>query len=88
MAKKNMQSIVAALTPVADDLPTQNVAHKSTKPSEPVVQFSFSLRKSLRKKLARLADDHDITMRAFILQALKDRGLDVSDDDMRDQRRA
>lgn len=93
MAKKNMQSIVSALTPVADELPTQNVKSRpSAKPtaqaeSEPSVQFSFSLRKSLRKQLARLADDEDMTMRAFILNALKEKGLEVTDSDMLDLRK-
>jgi DNA invertase Pin-like site-specific DNA recombinase len=40
-----------------------------------VLQFSLSLRKGLRKQLARLADDADMTMRAFVLDALKDRGV-------------
>lgn len=34
-----------------------------------VIQFSLSLRKGLRKQLARLADDADMTMRAFVLDA-------------------
>ena len=89
MVKKNMQSIVAALTPVADELPTQNVTPRavSRAPDEPIVQFSFSLRKSLRKELARLADDYDMTMRAFILQALKEKGLNVTETDMLDLRK-
>ena len=43
-------------------------------PAEPVFQFSFSLRKSQRKQLARLAVDAGLTMRAFILEALWERG--------------
>jgi hypothetical protein len=53
---------------------------------EPVTQFSFSLRKELRKQLARLADDADMTMRAFVLNALKAKGLSVRDDDLLDLR--
>jgi len=55
--------------------------------AESSVQFSFSLRKSLRKKLSRLAADHDMTIRAFILDALRARGLKVTDDDLRDMRK-
>jgi hypothetical protein len=52
-------------------------ALKVIAPAEEVIQFSLSLRTGLRKQLARLADDADMTMRAFVLNALKDKGLDV-----------
>ena len=39
-----------------------------------------------RKQLARLADDADMTMRAFVLDALKAKGLDVRPDDLLDLR--
>jgi hypothetical protein len=91
---KNLRSIAAALTPVAQAFPSQNVGSAppaagqgARTPAEPVVQFSFDLRKSLRKELARLADDTDMTMRAFILSALRDKGLSVTDDDLLDLRR-
>jgi hypothetical protein len=54
---------------------------------EPITQFSLSLRKELRKQLARLADDADMTMRAFVLNALKAKGLSVRPDDLADLRR-
>ncbi len=93
MAKKNMQSIVTALTPVAEELPTQNVQRQQSAKTkaagfnEPVVQFGFGLRKSLRKQLGRLADDADMTMRSFVLGALKEKGLEVTDDDLLDLRK-
>ncbi len=93
MAKKNMKSIVSALTPMATELPTQNVHRVPTaKPQapeldEPQVQFSFSLRKSLRKELARIADDADMTMRSFILNALKEKGLGITEADLLDLRK-
>lgn len=99
MEKKNLRSVAAALAPVAQGLPTQNVvramppsgageAHRAPAANaEPLVQFSFALRKSLRKELARLADDADMTMRAFILEALRDKGLTVTDDDLLDMRK-
>ncbi len=55
--------------------------------AEGVSQFSFSLRKGLRKQLSRLADDADMTMRAFVLDALKAKGLEVRPDDLLDLRK-
>jgi hypothetical protein len=45
------------------------------------------MRKELRKELARLAADSDMTMRAFVLKALKDKGLTVHEDDLADLRK-
>jgi hypothetical protein len=60
---------------------------ESVQPAEPQAQFSFSLRKSLRKELSRLAADADMTMRAFVLEALKAKGLKVQPDDLIDLRK-
>ena len=94
MARKNLKSVAAALAPAAAQLPTQNVATssrqakvESTSAPDPVVQFSFGLRKSQRKELARLAAEADMTMRAFILDALREKELSVTDDDLLDLRR-
>jgi ribosomal protein L7Ae-like RNA K-turn-binding protein len=38
-------------------------------------------------KFVILADDADMTMRAFVLNALKDKGLDVRPDDLADLRK-
>jgi len=59
------------------------------KPSqeEGVIQFSLSMRRELRKQLARLASDADMTMRAYVLNALKEKGLSVREDDLVDLRR-
>lgn len=58
------------------------------KPAEEgVTQFSFGLRKSLRKQLASLAAETDMTMRAFVLNALKEKGLAVRNDDLADLRK-
>lgn len=102
--KKNFRSVASALAPVAAGLPSQHVEQRpseragqgteppaaaaSTTAGEPLVQFSFALRKSLRKELARLADDADMTMRAFILAALREQGLSVTEEDLRDLRRS
>ena len=96
MNKKNLRSVAASLTAVAAPLPTQNVtqdqpaapaAPQSATSAEPIVQFSFGLRKSQRKELQRLASDADMTMRAFILDALKGKGLTVTDEDLLDLRK-
>ena len=52
-----------------------------------MIQFTLSMRKSLRKELSRLADDADMTMRAFVLNALKEKGLSVRGDDLLDKRK-
>ena len=83
----------AAPQPIAVEPPALKVvpAPKLTPPpaakDDTLTQFSFGLRKELRKQLARLSDDADMTMRAFVLQALKDKGLDVRDDDLVDLRK-
>jgi hypothetical protein len=88
MARKDLRSVAASLTSVAATLPTQNVVvQEAREPTEEIVQFSFGLRKSQRKELQRLAADADVTMRAFILSALKGQGLTVTDDDLLDLRK-
>jgi hypothetical protein len=94
MSKKDLASVTADLSALAQTMPTQ----RPTRPEPPtlrviapvaeeVIQFSLSLRKGLRKQLARLADEADMTMRAFVLDALKAKGLDVRDDDLADLRK-
>ena len=92
MNKKDLRSVAAALAPVAERLPSQKDSTPERlvgqgAPVEPVVQFFFGLRRSLRKELARLASDADLTMRAFALNALKEKGLPVTDDDLLDLRK-
>lgn len=50
-------------------------------------QFSMSLTERQRKQLFRLASDAGMTMRAFVLNALKAQGLTVDDEDLVDARR-
>jgi hypothetical protein len=93
MSKKDLASVTADLSALAQTMPTQRPAISEPPalrivvPAEEVIQFSLSLRKGLRKQLARLADDADMTMRAFVLDALKARGLDVRPDDLMDLRK-
>jgi hypothetical protein len=89
--KKNLQSVTANLTDLAATMPSQTpmsvVRNALAAPSEPVVQFSFSMRRSLRRELDRLAADSEMTMRAFVLGALREKGLTVTDDDLLDLRK-
>ncbi len=100
MAKKDLASVATDLSALASMMPTQRpaapepqslkVVPPAPKPKgqgEEITQFSLSLRKSLRKQLARLADEADMTMRAFVLDALKAKGLDVRPDDLADLRK-
>jgi len=101
MSKKDFSNVTADLSALAATLPTQRTSAVAAVPAlplvktpappkpknEPVTQFSLSLRKDLRKQLSRLADDAEMTMRAFVLDALKAKGLDVRDDDLVDLRK-
>jgi hypothetical protein len=95
MSKKDLANVTADLSALAAVMPTQRpvpaaplkVVSRPAESDEPVIQFSLSLRKSLRKQLATLAADADMTMRAFVLHALKEKGLAVRDDDLADLRR-
>jgi hypothetical protein len=45
------------------------------------------MRESLHQELARMAFDARMTMRGFIMSALKSKGLSVTKDDLVDRRR-
>src|SRR5580704_16398551 len=96
MAKKDLASVTTDLSALAAIMPTQrpvaapmpSAAKVVAMPKrEKDIQFSLSLRPELRKQLARLAADADMTMRAFVLNALKEKGLDVCEDDLLDLRK-
>ena len=88
--KKNLQSVATSLGDLAATMPTQrpmSVVPRAV-PSEPLVQFSFSMRRSSRKELDQLALANDTTMKAFVLSALKEKGLSgVTDSDLLDLRK-
>lgn len=54
---------------------------------EEMAQCNIEMRKTLKKQLAFLALENDMTIQAFLLSALKDKGLDVSEADLIDKRR-
>lgn len=81
--------VVAAPAAVEQSAPPPALKVVSTlsPEGEGAIQFSMSMRKELRKQLARLASDADMTMRAFVLNALKEKGLFVGEDDLTDLRK-
>ena len=54
---------------------------------EEMSQFTLKMRESLHRELARLAFDSDMTMRGFIMNALRGKGLSVTKTDLVDRRR-
>lgn len=49
-------------------------------------QFSMTLREELRKELTRRAFEADMTIKGFVLNALRAQGLHVRDDEITDRR--
>jgi len=80
-------ALAVAPPPAQAPRPTPVKAQEERAREEPTIQFSLSMRKELRKQLARLASEADMTMRAFVLNALKEKGLSVRDDDLIDLRK-
>jgi hypothetical protein len=87
MAKKDFSNISGDLAALAGTMPTQRLTGtRVPKPGSRSFQFSLSLSKEQRKHLMRLSAEADMTMRAFVLNALKDKGLPVDPDDLLDLR--
>ncbi len=66
---------------------TKTPRQKPKAATEREVQFSLSLPESARKQLAIKAMEADLTMRGYILDALRDRGIEISENEIRDARR-
>jgi len=75
-----------AARPSASNNPGTQLAAEGDTP-EKLCQFTLSMRESLHRELAMLAVAEGMTMRGFIMQALRDMGLDVRDQDLVDRRR-
>jgi hypothetical protein len=54
---------------------------------EAQVHLTMVVRKSLHKQLVSRAAEVEMTMRAFVLNALRAQGLDVRDDELADWRK-
>lgn len=70
----------ARRTPNTPDDAMADAAEKNT-------QFTLTLRESLHRSLAMMALENHMTMRGFIMQALRDAGLPVEEQDLVDRRR-
>ena len=55
--------------------------------AEPASQFTLKLSVAQHKELQRLAFEADMTMRSYVMHALKVQGLGVTDADLVDRRR-
>jgi hypothetical protein len=60
---------------------------KRKKNQERIEQYSLAMRSGMRRDIAKLAVNADMTIRAFILDALKAKGLKVDEADLVDQRK-
>ena len=93
--KKNLSTVNADLSSLAETMPTQRSpkemkATKKTKPELPpeaIAQFTLKMRESLHSELKKLAVNNDMTMRGFIMDALKSKGLKATNVDLVDRRR-
>jgi hypothetical protein len=82
---KDFESFASQLRALADEMAAQRPRPAFVEVQEELVQFT--LRRSLRRQLDQLAEEADMTMKAFTLAALRDKGLDVQPEDLADLRR-
>ena len=92
MATKNLSGAAADLSKMAEQFPSQAVKGRAPPKPEPSINdplkpYQFSMRESLKRELSSLAAGAGMTMQAFILNALKEKGLSVTEDDLIDRRR-
>ncbi|MEZ5595613.1 MAG: hypothetical protein R3E84_04350 [Pseudomonadales bacterium] len=55
--------------------------------AEKTCQFTLTMRESLHRELAVAALASGMTMRGYIMRALRDMGLDITDADLVDRRK-
>lgn len=55
--------------------------------AEPVSQVTLKMRESLHRELARKAFDSGMTMRGYVMRALRKSGLGVTEADLVDRRK-
>ena len=80
----------AARQPAAPPGPRQRAKRpkEPLKAPEPVSQVTIKMRESLHRELARKAFNSGMTMRGFIMRALKEAGLGVTEADLVDGRKS
>lgn len=100
---KDFGSVAEALQGVAEETPSIHRTPREIKKGEggdkqppakapaidiePIVSFPLKMRESLRDELAQQATAGGMTMRGFVMQALRDAGLSVTDSDLVDRRK-
>ena len=72
------------MTAASDKKPRRKAPGKS---GEAVSQVTIKMRESLHRELARKAFSSGMTMRGYIMRALKQAGLGVNEADLVDRRR-
>ena len=79
----------ARKAPIAtrDGAQTRETRRPKSRAEEPTSQVTLKMRASQHRQLARLAFNADTTMRGFIMEALKAKGLKVTRQDLVDRRR-
>lgn len=85
-----MSKASTSSTPAAESAAGSAKRPKSPRSSdrgERRTQVTLQMRESLHRELARRAFESGMTMRGFIMSALKKAGLKVTDQDMVDRRR-
>ena len=81
------------MTGKADRQTRQNRRASATRPKAPgksaetISQVTLKMRESLHRELARKAFNSGMTMRGYIMRALKQAGLGVTEADLVDRRR-
>lgn len=81
------KEIVAEAKEEGAHTPKRKPLSEKKKIEELVVQYPLKMRASLRDKLSQMAALEGMTMRGFIMSALKEKGLEVTKEDMVDRRK-
>ena len=102
MSKKNLGNLKDALSGLTEETPSIHTTEKKKETNaekgravpeakapvaERNAQYLLKMTRDQRRQLVKLAALEDMTIRGFILNALKDKGLDVTEEDMIDLRR-
>ena len=84
--KKGLKQVEANVVGLAKGLPSQKSVVKAT-PAQEMTKLTITLRKGLHRELREQAFKSDRTLQGFIMEALQDKGLSVTDNDIRDLRK-
>jgi hypothetical protein len=66
---------------------SQSFGHRNSDGQSELTQFTMQMRSALHRELARKALNSGMTMRGYIMKALRDSGLKVTQADLVDRRR-